>query len=282
MHRIRTMERARHSRRSDAPDGVPVSVDDTPPLAGRTGIVTGAASGIGRGVAIAAAAAGASALVLADRDEAGLASTAANLEHLLSVSSAPCDLTDEAEVAAMVGEARKLGRLDFAINVAGISGPNAPVRSIAAEEWRRVIEVNLTGAFLTLKHELRLFHEVGRGGAIVVVVGSIGAFVAVAGQGAYAASKAGLTMLTRVAALEAADIGVRVNAIAPGGTRTPMTRGIDSEVTTALEARHPLGRFAEPAEIAAAATWLVSDAASFVAGATLAVDGGFATGAATV
>jgi NAD(P)-dependent dehydrogenase (short-subunit alcohol dehydrogenase family) len=227
-------------------------------------------------VAAATARAGASALVLADRDETGLTATADRITQPVSTVNCRCDLTQEGEVATMLARVREFGRLDFAINVAGISGPTAPVSAIAVEEWRRVLDVNLTASFLCLKHELGLFSELATGGAIVNVISSIGAFVAVPGLAAYAAAKAGLAMLTRVAALESAEMGVRVNAIAPGGTHTPMTIQMDPATKAALERRHPLGRFADPSEIAAAAVWLVSDAASFVAGAVLAVDGGFA------
>jgi NAD(P)-dependent dehydrogenase (short-subunit alcohol dehydrogenase family) len=243
-------------------------------LGGGVGFVTGAASGIGRATALAAAKAGASGLVLADLNAAGLEETAALIGDGAEVITATVDLVDEDAVAAAVGLASGLGQLTFAVNAAGIVHPPAPVAETELALWKRVLDVNLTGTMLAMKHELS---ALGDGGAVVNVVASIGAVAAIPGLGAYAASKAGVAMLTKVAALEHGSAGIRVNAVAPGGTDTPMNASVDEGTRAAMAQMHALGRFAAAEEIAAAAVWLASSEASFVTGAVLPVDGGFAT-----
>jgi len=185
------------------------------------------------------------------------------------------DLTNERHHEQLAAAAEGLGPLDFAVNVAGM-GVRGTVAELALDDWRRTIDVNLTGCFLSMKHELRAFARSGRPGSIVNVASSSGVNVSVPGGSAYAASKAAVAMLTKCAALEVGASGVRVNAVAPGGTETPMTAGQDPQLRAALVARHPLGRFAQPEEIVEAVIWLASDAASFVTGTVLTVDGGYA------
>jgi NAD(P)-dependent dehydrogenase (short-subunit alcohol dehydrogenase family) len=243
-------------------------------LRGGVGFVTGAASGIGRATALAAAKAGASGLVIADLNADGLDETATLIDDGTRVVTAPVDLVDEDAMAAAVGLASGLGQLTFAINAAGIVAAPVPVAETELAGWQRIIDVNLTGTMISMKHELA---ALGDGGALVNVVASIGAVAAIPGLGAYAASKAGVAMLTKVAALEQGSAGIRVNAVAPGGTDTPMNAYLDDETKAAMAQMHALGRFAAAEEVAAAAVWLASSEASFVTGAVLPVDGGFAT-----
>jgi len=244
-------------------------------LDGRLGIVTGAARGIGRTTARAAAALGAT-LVLTDIDDRELQETREELIAAGSdVRAISGDMTDETFIEALLAEADAVGPLDFAINVAA-TGVHGLVSELDLDDWRRVVDVNLTGTFLCVKHELRAFARHQRPGSIVNVASSMGVNVALPGGGPYAASKAGVAMSTKCAALEVGASGVRVNAVAPGGTRTRVTEHQDEESRRALLAQHPLGRYAEPEEIAEAAIWLTSDAASFVTGTVLTVDGGFA------
>jgi len=244
-------------------------------LAGRVGIVTGAASGIGLATARAAVALGAR-LAIADVAAEGLERTARELADAgADVVAVAGDLTDERHHEELAAAAAGLGPLDFAVNVAGM-GVRGTVAELDLDGWQRTLDVNLTGCFLSMKHELRAFASSGRPGSIVNVSSSSGVNITAPGGSAYAASKAGAAMLTKCAALEVAASGVRVNTVAPGGTETPMTAGQDPELRAGLIARHPLGRFAQPDEIVEAIIWLVSDAASFVTGTVMTVDGGYA------
>jgi NAD(P)-dependent dehydrogenase (short-subunit alcohol dehydrogenase family) len=249
-------------------------------LDGRVGFVTGAASGIARAVACAAARAGAAGLVLVDRDAEGLDETASLIGDGTSVITETLDLVDESAVSAAVKRCEELGQLSFAMNVAGIADSQTPVVDTELSVWRRVIDVNLTAAFICMKHELAAMGS-AEGGAIVNVASGLGAYVAGPNLCAYVSSKAGLAMLTKVAALEQGATGIRVNGIAPGVVATPLIADwlddMGSEGRDQLRSRHMLNRFGDPDEIAAGAIWLVSDDASFVTGTVLPVDGGFAT-----
>ena len=243
-------------------------------LTARVGIITGAASGIGLATARAAARLGAR-LAIADLAADGLEEVAASLRGQgAEVVAVAGDLTQEEHLEKLAAAADDLGPLDFAINVAGI-GYGGPVAELDLEGWRRAIDINLTGCFLSMKHELRAFARLGRPGSIVNVSSSVGASIAIPGAGPYAAAKAGVVMLSKCAALEVGAAGVRVNVVAPGGTETPFVADQDPEMRAGLIARHPLGRFGSADEIAEAAIWLASDAASFVTGTVLSVDGGF-------
>ncbi len=185
------------------------------------------------------------------------------------------DVTQADEVEAMVAQAiARWGHLDCALNNAGTTGASAPTADYRLEDWNRAIALNLTGVFLCLKYELPAMLE--RGGAIVNMASGAG-LVGFPGLPAYVASKHGVVGLTRAAALEYASKGVRVNAICPGSTRTPMLEGFmggDEQVERMMTRAVPLGRLGRPEEIADAVVWLCSDAASFVVGHALAVDGG--------
>ncbi|MGE3447547.1 MAG: SDR family NAD(P)-dependent oxidoreductase [Microbacteriaceae bacterium] len=243
----------------------------------RVALVTGAARGIARASAIRFAAAGAK-VVVADVDAQGGNETAETIRAAGGVATyVPCDVADEASVAAMVAAALDtFGRLDAAHNAVGISPDSGDTVSCTREMWDRILAVNLTGTWMCMKHQIPALVRSG-GGAIVNTSSSAG-LTGVAGVPAYVAAKHGVIGVSKAAALEAAGSGVRVNVIVPGSTRTPgLQEKVDSGFGIALEqyaASSPFRRLAEPDEIAAAAVWLCSDAASFVTGAVLSVDGG--------
>ena len=233
-------------------------------------LITGAASGIGRATAHALAAAG-YALVLADVDETGLAETAARLAGARTVR---CDVSVEADVEAAVALAvDAFGPLDVLVQSAGIEGPVAPLVQQTADDWTRVFGVNVMGSFFGLRHALP---AMPRGGAVVNVA-SVAGLNAFPMHAAYAASKHAVVGLTRTAAVEAARAGVRVNAVCPGFTDTPMVAdGLRKMGQTVgdLTRLIPARRLGTPDEVAAAIAYLCSDAAAYVTGQTLVVDGG--------
>ncbi|CAO5244549.1 hypothetical protein FAGKG844_360002 [Frankia sp. AgKG'84/4] len=198
----------------------PPAADPGRPAPGWVGVVTGAASGIGRAVAHRFAAAGGK-VVGGDIDEAGLASLAAELPAD-SFAAARCDITVEDDVAALIALAHvRFGRLDAVVANAG-GGSSSEVADHDAAEWRRVVDLCLNGTFLTVKHGGRALRDAGHGGSIVTIA-SLNAVQPGRGMGAYCAAKAGVVALTEVAALELGRHGIRVNAIAPGLTRTGAT-----------------------------------------------------------
>ncbi|WP_412061094.1 SDR family NAD(P)-dependent oxidoreductase [Rubrivirga sp. IMCC45206] len=244
-------------------------------------LVTGAASGIGRAVALALAAPApgrpAHAIVVADCDEAGALATVRQLEDLGAVARfAPCDVAVEDEVAAAVHTATEtFGRLDVLVNNAGIEGPVRPVHAVSADDWRRVFEVNVHGVFYGIRHALPHLLAAGRGS--IVTIASVAGVKGFPLHAAYSAAKHAVVGLTRTTALETARTGVRVNAVCPGFTETPMlTGGLDAmdQAPADLARRIPAGRLGQPDEIAAAVAYLCSDAAAYVTGQTLVVDGG--------
>jgi NAD(P)-dependent dehydrogenase (short-subunit alcohol dehydrogenase family) len=231
---------------------------------GQVALVTGGGSGIGAATVQALRARGAT--VVATDLRAG-----DGVEAL--------DVTDEAAVDAMVDAiVATHGRLDLAANVAGTSGDYADVATSTTEAWRQTMAVNLDGAYFCVRAELRAMLAGTTGGSIVNVASSA-ARMGVPGLVAYSASKHGVLGLTRTAALEVARKGIRVNAVCPGTVRTAMLAGFvggDDEALEAMGRRAPMGRLGEPAEIAEAVVWLLSDAASFVTGAVVDPDGGVA------
>lgn len=244
---------------------------------GKVALVTGAGSGIGLATAKAFAEAGAS-VVLADRHKEAVRVVAnevtAGSRRALAIR---CDVTDKAQVTAMIEQAvDAYGRLDAAFNNAGINCENAPLLERSDDEFARLIDVNLRGVWNCMKAELR--QMVAQGSGAIVNCSSIGGMVGSKGRSAYSASKHGIIGLTQSAALEYATQGIRINAVCPGMTDTPMTitvsKNYDPEIVKTLLARAPIGRFAEPEEIAAAVVWLCSPAASYMVGHALAVDGG--------
>jgi len=229
-------------------------------LSGHTALITGAASGIGRASAIAFATAGAS-VALVDIDAGGLADTAAAARALgAHAEILPADVTDLQDVTGAIGRAVEIfGRLDAAHNNAGVPGPYVPLDEYEEEDFMRVLQVDLAGVWRCMRAEIKHMRA-QRSGA--------------PDNGAYIAAKHGVHGLTRAAALELGGTGIRVNAIAPGVTRTGMTSAVSDELLAAV----PLGRIAEPAEIAAAAVWLCSAEASYITGSVLVADGGWLAG----
>ena len=245
---------------------------------GRTALVTGAASGIGRAVALAFAAAGAQVVV---SDAVDAADTMAALAAMgADADFVRCDVTRQGDVDALIARAvERYGRLDCACNNAGIEGVLRSTADYPDDVFERVIQVNLIGVWRCMRAEIRTMLAAGSapGGAIVNVA-SIAGLIAASNFSAYVASKHGVVGLTRTAAVEYAKQNVRVNAVCPGVIDTPMVDRLAAEapeVRTVLAASAPIGRLGTPEEVAAAVVWLCSDAASFVTGHTLAVDGGY-------
>jgi len=245
-------------------------------FSGKVALVTGAASGMGLAAAQAFAEAGA-AVVLADFRE-NVANTEA--EKLVAAGHKAigmrCDVSDDAEVAAMVDRTvAEFGRLDAAFNNAGVMPRLAPTADSTREEWDRVININLRGVWSCMKYELRQMERQGSGA--IVNNASVGALTGNPGIGSYIASKHGVVGLTRTAALEYIKHGIYVNAVNPGLIDTQIARDVVSGDERAYReaAKHvPIGRAGRPEEIAAAVLWLCSPGASYVVGHALTIDGG--------
>jgi NAD(P)-dependent dehydrogenase (short-subunit alcohol dehydrogenase family) len=251
-------------------------IGSTARFGGRVAIVTGGASGIGRATAERLAAEGA-AVLIADLDEgAGMGVVTAIDAAGGTARFCLTDVTDHAQVDAMVAAALdEFGRLDLAVNNAGTAGTYAALGDQTLAEWDRVLAVNLTSTFLCLKAEIPAMMSSG-GGAVVNVASAAG-LMGFAHLPAYVASKHGVVGLTKSVALEYANRGVRVNVVCPGSVRTPMLAGFvggDHEALERMGRTAPVGRLAEPGEVAAAIAWLCSDDASYVTGHALSVDGG--------
>jgi NAD(P)-dependent dehydrogenase (short-subunit alcohol dehydrogenase family) len=245
-------------------------------LAGKVAIITGASSGIGHAAARLFAQQGAR-LVLVARREATLAELAAEISGAGGDAIAVAgDVAEEATAVAAVKMAvERFGGLDIAFNNAGTMGENAPLAGLSLENWRHVLDVNLTSAFLAARYQVLAMLERG-GGSLIFTSTFVGHTVGFPGMAAYAASKAGLGGLVQVIAAEYGPHNIRANALLPGGTDTPMGRAATAtpDARRFVEGLHALKRLAEPAEIAQAALFLASDAASFVTGTCLLADGG--------
>lgn len=246
-------------------------------LSDKVSLITGAGSGIGRASAIAFAREGARVVVSDVKAEGGEETVSRISEIGGQAIFVPADVSRAGDVETLVqSTVQQFGRLDCAFNNAGISGGQVRIHEYSEEDWDRVIDINLKGVWLCLKYEIIQMLEQG-GGAIVNTASTMG-LVGGAGSASYGASKHGVVGLTKNAAVDYAQAGIRVNAVCPGHIRTPMTEQGTLLVPGNEEriiARHPIGRLGAPEEIAETVVWLCSDAASFVTGHAMAVDGGY-------
>lgn len=242
----------------------------------RVALVTGGSSGIGRATALALARTGAQ-VVVVDVSEAGGAETARMIVEAGGTAQfMRVDVTDAQAVAQMIqATVATYGRLDYAVNNAGIDGLRARTADYPEDEWQRVLSINVTGVWLCMKYELQQMQAQGSG--VIVNTASVAGLVGFPGHSAYAASKHAVIGLTKTAALEYARRGIRVNAVCPGYTRTPMvekvfeqTPEMQAKVTQAM----PIGRIGTPEEIADAIVYICSDSAAFMTGHALVLDGG--------
>ncbi|WP_328843418.1 SDR family NAD(P)-dependent oxidoreductase [Streptomyces sp. NBC_00258] len=243
---------------------------------GRTALVTGGGSGIGRATALALAAEGAL-VTVAGRTQETLTQTARLIEESGGTArSVVADVSDERAVAAAVEAAvGDSGRLDFAVNNAGYDGEYQLTQDYSTDMLDTMIAINVRGTFLSMKYELK--HMTAQGFGVVVNMSSGAGLVGVAGFAGYTATKAAQIGMTKSAALEVAALGVRVNALCPGLVETPMIATMDPETDPlkSLLATHPVGRIAQPHEIADAVVYLCSDKSGYITGVALPIDGGY-------
>jgi NAD(P)-dependent dehydrogenase (short-subunit alcohol dehydrogenase family) len=244
-------------------------------LAGKAGIVTGGAGGIGSAAALAFAAEGAT-VGLLDRDPAALQAVADKLGGRGIVL--PADVTDEDSVRAAVARWRRdFGHADFAYVCAGqqLHGQDGPAGDVSLDVWNRTMAVNLTGAFLTVKHVIPLL-AAAPAGSLIMCGSPTGLTMAGRGYAAYAASKAGMMSLARTVAADYAPVGIRANVIVPGTTQTPLISALldDDATREALLSGTPLGRLGTSEDLAGIAVYLASDESRYATAATFCVDGG--------
>ncbi|WPB77843.1 SDR family oxidoreductase [Archangium violaceum] len=246
-------------------------------LEGKVALVTGASSGIGRATAIAMARAGAR-LVIASRGQEGNAETVELIRQQGGEAIAiRTDVTKASDIESLVrGTVEHYGRLDVAFNNAGTTVAPKAIHEYDEAEWDTVLDTNLRSVWLCMKYQVR--QMLAQGGGAIVNMSSMAGLIGTKGLGAYVASKHGVLGITKTAALEYAQQNIRVNAVCPAVIRgTVLVENLfrdHPEVGRALEATHPIGRVGQPQEVAEAVVWLCSDAASFVTGHALNVDGG--------
>ena len=239
-------------------------------------LVTGASSGIGSAVARRYAMQAAT-VVLADINDAHGEQLAAELKQQgTRALYVHCDVSiPDHHEQCIEATLHEFGRLDVAVNNAGIAGQGAPTAEYPIDEWQKVIDVNLSGVFFGLRAQLPVMLRQGKGSIIVVssILGSVG----FTGAPAYTAAKHGLVGLVRAAALDHSAHGVRINAVGPAFIDTPMIAGVmqQPEIASTLLGRHPIGRIGKPEEVASVVTFLTSDEASFITGSYIPVDGGY-------
>ncbi|MGE0230207.1 MAG: SDR family NAD(P)-dependent oxidoreductase [Flavobacteriaceae bacterium] len=244
------------------------------PLQDKIVLVTGAGSGLGRATALLAAAQGAR-LLLADIDEAGGNETQRRVSETgAEAQFVRADVSMAEDAKAMVASCIQIfGRLDCAVNNAGVLGAKAPIAEYDIDEWHRIIAINLTGVFLSMRYEIPAMLQGGSGS--IVNIGSTASLGGRPEMAAYAATKHAVVGLTRSAAMEYGPRNIRVNCIMPGSFATPMSASaLEGEGAEKMMQNTPLRRIAAADEIAQSIVWLCSEAASFVTGASLSVDGG--------
>ncbi|MBK8636515.1 MAG: SDR family oxidoreductase [Saprospiraceae bacterium] len=237
-------------------------------------IITGAASGIGKATAELFAKHGAS-VVISDIQEAEGKSTTENIiANGGKASFIKTDVSRPEEMEALVNFAIKTyGKLDIAVNNAGIGGELNPIADMSIEGWNKVIEVNLNSIFYGMKYQIQAMLKNGSG-SIVNIASILGA-VGFAGSSAYTAAKHGVLGISKAAALEYSSQGIRINAVGPGFIETPLLNALDAEMKSQLASLHPIGRLGTSEEVAELILWLASDKASFVTGSYYPVDGGY-------
>lgn len=247
---------------------------------GKVAIVTGGSFGIGRAAAVAFAARGANVVIadwLEDKEQNTLKQIKAAGGQGIFL---PCDVSKSDQVKAMIDKAvGTFGRLDFAFNNAGIEGDTANTHECSEENWEKTINVNLKGTWLCMKYEIPYMFQQGKGA--IVNCASVAGLIGFTGLPAYVVSKHGVVGITKTAALEYAKQNIRINAVCPGVIHTDMIdriTGKDKEVEKQFVSMEPVGRMGTPEEVAEAVIWLCSDAASFVTGHSMPVDGGWIAG----
>ncbi len=243
-------------------------------LKDKAAIVTGGASGIGEATVRHFAREGAR-VVIADRSALGQELARELRDSGCEAHCCEVDVSREDDVRKLVDEAvSRFGRLDIMVANAGIAHPSSPVEDVQIAQWQQMLDVNLTGVFLSNKLAIAQMKQQGSGGAIVNMASVLG-HVGMAGAASYNAAKGGVVNLTRSLGVAYAKDGIRVNAVCPGFVETPLIDRATGELRARLVAAHPIGRLGQADEIAKAIVFLASDEASFVVGASLLVDGGY-------
>lgn len=282
-----TSARIRDMKPADLPDVVMPACEVRPILKGQTAIVTGSASGIGKGIAVALCAAGANVVVNyigapAQADETIHEATHCGCDNRGEAIAIQADVSDEGQVQRMFAQAiDRFGTIDIMVNNAGLQ-QDAPLEQMTLAQWRKVIDVNLTGQFLCSREAVREFkrrgvnEQVSCAAGKIVCISSVHEVIPWAGHVNYAASKGGIMMMMKSIAQEVAPWRIRVNSICPGAIRTPINRSAweTPEAYQALMKLIPYKRIGEPQDIARLAVWLCSDEADYITGASLFVDGG--------